>query len=136
MKETGKVLIVDDNPDFVFATETFLRRNGFETIAARNGKEGLELAEQDRPDVIVLDVMMENLFSGLEICKRLRLNSELRHIPIIGVSGIGDELDVHLSRWGDNEYFPVDEYYEKPLDREKLLESIRLRIKRGVRKRH
>ena len=136
MSEKEIILIVEDSSVNREMLSRLLSRHGYRVWDAGCGQSALEALEQGLPDLIVLDIMMENLFSGLEVCKRLRMTPQLKDIPVIGVSGIGDELDVHLSRWGDNEYFPVDEYFEKPLDRQKLLESVRLRINRGVRKRH
>ncbi len=135
MDHPAKIIIIDDNPDFLFTMETFLTRNGFEVVTADDGKKGVELVEKERPNLVLLDIMMESVYSGLEVCKKLRMNPELKKIPIIGISGIGDELGVRLDRWGDDDYFSVDEYFEKPVDRERLLERIKVRLKKGVIKR-
>ena len=111
MDKTAKIMIIDDDSDYCFTMETFLNRNGFETLTAENGQEGLDLIEKERPDLILLDVMMQSIYSGLELCKRLRSNPDLKDIPIIGISGMGNELGVRLDKWGDDEYFKVDEYY-------------------------
>jgi len=132
MDKAAKIMIIDDDSDYRFTMETFLNRNGFETLTAGNAQDGLDLIEKEHPDLILLDVMMQSIYSGLEICKQLRSNPELKDIPIIGISGMGKELDVRLDKWGDDEYFNVDEFYEKPVDREKLLESIKLRLAKGV----
>lgn len=132
MDKAAKIVIIDDDSDYLFTMETFLNRNGFETLTAENGQEGLDLIEKERPDLILLDVMMQSIYSGLEICKRLRSNPDLKDIPIIGISGMGNALGVRLDKWGDDEYFNVDEYYEKPVDREKLLERIKVRLAKGV----
>lgn len=132
MDKAARIMIIDDDSDYLFTMETFLNRNGFETLTAENGQEGLDLIEKERPDLIILDVMMQSIYSGLEICKRLRSNPDLKDIPIIGISGMGNALGVRLDKWGDDEYFNVDEYYEKPVDREKLLERIKVRLAKGV----
>jgi len=64
MEGKEKVLIIDDNDDFLFTMKTFLERNGFQVITARDGKMGVKAAQRERPDAILLDVMMETLFSG------------------------------------------------------------------------
>lgn len=135
MSNPARIMIIDDNPDFLFTMETFLKRSGFDTLTAEDAQKGLELIEKERPDLILLDVMMESIYSGLEVCKKLRSNPDLKNIPIIGISGMGEELGVRLDRWGDDDYFSVDEYFEKPVDKEKLLERIKVRLKRGVIKR-
>lgn len=122
--KSGKILIIDDNRDFLFAMETFLKRQGFDTITAEDGQKGLGLAQKERPDLVLLDVMMETLFSGFEVCKRLKSDPELKDIPVIGITGMGDELGVHFDKERDGEYFSPDAFFEKPVDKEKLLSKI------------
>ena len=130
MEERPKVVIIDDNPDFLFTMETFLERNGFDAITAEDGKKGLEIIEQEKPDIILLDVMMETLFSGFEVCKRVRTNPQLKDTPIIGISGMSDEIGVKYDKNRDEEYFSPDEFFEKPVDREKLLEKMNNLVKK------
>jgi CheY-like chemotaxis protein len=120
-----KILIVDDNKDFVFTMETLLKRNGFQPLTANTGQEGFDLAQKERPDLILLDVMMETLYSGFEVCRRLKSDPQLRAIPIIGISGMGDEAGVRFDKQRDEEYFSPDEFFEKPVDKGKLLNRIR-----------
>jgi CheY-like chemotaxis protein len=95
---TKKILIIDDNPDFIFTMETFLKRSGFTTLSAQDGKKGVETAQKEHPDLILLDVMMETLYSGFEVCKRIRTDPQLKSTPIIGISGMADELGVRYDR--------------------------------------
>ncbi len=132
MEKTAKIIIVDDNRDLLFTMETFLTRNGFEVLTADDGQKGLGLIKEVHPDLILLDIMMETTFSGLDVCKALRSDPDLKTIPIIGISGIGDEMGIQIDKWGDDEYFSVDEFFEKPVDREKLLERIKIRLEKGV----
>ena len=67
-----KILIIDDNPDYLFTMETFLSRNGFAVITAEDGEKGLESVRRERPDLILLDVMMKSLYSGFEVCRQLK----------------------------------------------------------------
>ncbi len=132
MEKPAKILIIDDNSDYLFSMGTFLERNGFKVLKAEDGRKGLDMIKNDRPDLILLDVMMESTYSGLEVCKKVRGDSEVKDIPIIGISAMGDELGVHVDKWGNSEYFDVDEYLEKPVDKEKLLQRINVRLKKGV----
>ncbi len=124
MNRPIKTVIIDDNPDYLFTMETFLKRNGFEVFTAENGKKGVEIIIQEHPDIILLDVMMETLFSGFEVCKTIRENSELEHTPIIAISGMEEELRVQYDKQKDHEYFSPDEFVEKPVDRARLLTLI------------
>ena len=102
---------------------------------ADDGRKGLDLIKEIHPDLVLLDIMMETTYSGLDVCKAIRSDPVLKGIPIIGISGIGDEMGIKIDKWGDDDYFSVDEFFEKPVDREKLLERIRIRLKKGVIKR-
>ena len=135
MEKTAKIIVVDDNHDLLFTMETFLTRNGFEVLTADDGQKGLDLIKEIHPDLILLDIMMETTYSGLDVCKGVRSDPNLKDIPIIGISGIGDEMDIQIDKWGDDDYFSVDEFFEKPVDRAKLLERIKIRLKKGVIKR-
>jgi CheY-like chemotaxis protein len=122
--EQPKILIIDDNTDFLFTTETLLQRNGFDTLTAEDGRKGLDLVKKEKPDLILLDIMMETLLSGFEVCRQMKSDPALKDIPIIGVSGMGEEIGVHFDKDRDAEYFQPDNFFEKPVDREKLLAKI------------
>lgn len=124
MGENLKIVMIDDNMDFLFTMETFLQRNGFEVQTADDGQKGIDLIKKERPDLILLDIMMETLFSGFEVCKQVRADEDLRYIPIIGISAMGDELDINYSQWPDYEYFRPDTFMEKPVDKQRLLQLI------------
>ena len=132
MGNLSKIIMIDDNPDFRFTMETFLKRNGYETLTAEDGQKGIELIEKERPDLILLDVMMESLYTGLDVCKKVRTNPDLKDIPIIGISGMADELGVQVEKWGDEDYFNVDEFFDKPVDKEKLLSKIKELLEEGL----
>lgn len=124
MDNPKKIVIVDDNKDYLFSTETFLSRNGFDVLTAEDGSQGMDLIRKEKPDLILLDVMMETLFSGFEVCRQLKQDPDLKSIPIISVSGMVDELNLQFDKTDDNEYFSPDEFLEKPVDRDLLLKKI------------
>lgn len=136
MGENLKIVMIDDNADFLFTMETFLQRNGFEVQTADDGKKGMDLIKKERPDVILLDIMMETLFSGFEVCKQVRSDEDLRDIPIIGISAMGDELDINYSQWPDYEYFRPDSFLEKPVDKQRLLQLIPEVIQKAQKRKH
>ena len=119
-----KIVIIDDNPDFLFTMETFLTRNGFNVETASDGSKGIDLVREHRPGLILLDVMMETTYSGFEVCRQVRNDPELREIPIIGISGMAEELGVKFDSYEDAEYFSPDVFFDKPVDKGALLEKI------------
>jgi CheY-like chemotaxis protein len=124
MNDTKTVLIIDDNQDYVLAMKTFLSKNGFFVLTAEDGKKGIEVISERKPEIILLDVMMESLYSGFDVCKYVRNNPQLKNIPIIGISGLKDELGISFDQERDGEYFSPDAFFDKPVDRQALLKSI------------
>lgn len=105
--------------------KTFLTRNGFDVETASDGNTGIELINSRRPDLIMLDVMMETTYSGFEVCRQVRNDPELKKIPIFGISGMEDELGITFDKYEDSEYFSPDEFFDKPVDKEALLVKIK-----------
>ena len=118
-----KILIVDDIPD----NSTFLARvvkdQGYDASVAFNGHQALELAMAERPDVILLDVMMPGM-DGIEVCRRLKADGELRNIPVILVTA--KDLDADVVRGLDA---GADDYVTKPFNREVLAARLRSAIR-------
>lgn len=89
---TGPILIVDDEDDLRNLLDLNLRREGFDTVLAANGAEALDKVGQERPSLIVLDLMLPDL-PGTEVCRRVRANPDLAGIPIIMLTARGEEID-------------------------------------------
>ncbi len=121
----SKIIIIDDNPDYLFTMKTFLTRNGFKVETASDGNSGFELIRKHQPDLVMLDVMMENTYSGFEVCRLMRNDPDLKTTPIIGISGMAEELGVKFDIYEDKEYFSPDAYFDKPVDKEALLAKIK-----------
>ncbi len=122
---SSKIVIVDDNTDYLFTMKTFLTRNGFEVETAHDGQTGIDLIRKEHPDLILLDVMMETTFSGFEVCRQIRNDSELKNIPIIGITGMEDELGLKFDEYDDADYFSPDAFFDKPVDKDALLKKIK-----------
>jgi len=80
-----KVLVVDDEPDVVSFLERTLRSDGLEVLAAYDGIAALDMASTDKPDLIILDIMMP-MMSGYEVCEQLKSNPSTQHIPVMCLS--------------------------------------------------
>ena len=123
----SKVLIVDDAPDLVIIAACVLKADGHEVLAAGNGKEALELSLAQRPDVILLDVMMPGM-DGIEVCRRLKADPQLRSIPVILVTAKTADDDVVRGLDAG-----ADDYIAKPFRKEILAARVRsaARVKQG-----
>ncbi|MBL7929347.1 MAG: response regulator [Bacteroidia bacterium] len=86
-----KVLVVDDEPEILELLQYNFNKKGLEVAVARNGQEGLEMIEQDPPQIIVLDIMMP-VMNGIEMCRQLRQHEQFRSIPILFLSATNDDM--------------------------------------------
>jgi two-component system alkaline phosphatase synthesis response regulator PhoP len=122
-----KVLVVDDEDDILDLLQYNLEREGFEVVLARDGVEALGVAEEEKPDLIILDIMMPRL-NGIEVCRRLRQNAQLRTIPILMLTALsGEEEHVEGLDVG------ADIYLSKPISIPVLVSQSKALL-RGVRR--
>ena len=120
-----RILIVDDDPDFVKATRTILEKNSYMVDAAFNRESAWKKIGEFSPDLIILDIMMERLDDGFTICYKLKHDQKLRDIPVLTISAITQETGFKFSPETDGEYFEADDYVEKPVPPDKLLKRIK-----------
>jgi two-component system alkaline phosphatase synthesis response regulator PhoP len=113
-----KILIVEDDPSFSRAVSHIIEKEGYDVISASNGLTGLRMAKEDKPDLLILDVMLPGL-DGFEICSRLRADPQTAKLPIIMLSAKGQEADKTTGL-----KLGASEYLTKPVDRAVLLEKI------------
>lgn len=131
----AKILIVDDDPDMVLATRLCLEYAGHEVSSARNGEEAVRQLKTDRPDLILLDVMMDTPTEGFQLALRLRSpdpGSDLapfRNIPILIFTAIHATTPLRFE--SDQDYLPVEGFVDKPLDPRILVEKVDSLLKKG-----
>ncbi|MBN2030157.1 response regulator [bacterium] len=119
-----KILIVDDDPDYTSAIKTILSQKGYKVDIADNKDTALEKINKTKPDLILLDIMMERLNDGFTICYELKHNPTLKHIPILAISAITEKTGLQFSPETNSEYFEADDYVEKPIHPADLLHRI------------
>ncbi len=119
-----KILIVDDDPDYTSAIKTILFEKGYKVEIANNKNTALEKINRTKPDLILLDIMMEKLNDGFTICYELKHNPTLKHIPILAISAITEKTRLQFSPETSGEYFEADDYIEKPVHPADLLQRI------------
>ena len=114
----GKILVVDDENYILHILDFSLGAEGYEVITAEDGEEAVRKTRDERPDLVVLDVMMPKM-DGYETCKRLKEEEATRNIPVILLSAKGRTMD-------QNKGFEVgaDDYITKPFSPRKLIEKI------------
>lgn len=122
MHKGKKILIIEDDLHMRVGIQDNLEFEGYQVICAENGEEGLELFFQERPDLIILDVMLPNM-DGTDVCRKLR--NEKNHIPIIMLSVRGSEIDKVLGLETG-----ADDYMTKPFSIKELLARIKAVLRR------
>ena len=119
MKNSEKtILLVDDEPNILLPLEFIVKKEGYKTLTARNGREALVIMENTIPDIVVLDVMMPEL-DGFQTAKEIRENPQWENVRIIFLTAKGTSAD-KLSGYASG----GDIYLTKPFDNDKLLNSI------------
>ncbi len=123
--KTYKILLIDDDPEIVNALCIILESHSYNVISADNKVEGMKKIKTEKPDLIILDVMMDTLSDGFEMAQDLRKIDEFKNLPIILLTGIDSKTGVNFkSAFGNTEMIPVDIYLEKPIEPTKLLKKI------------
>lgn len=116
-----KILIIDDDPDMVESSRIVLDSSGYETDTAMTREAGMAKVESFKPDLILLDVMMEQPDDGIALAQDLRRKGI--ETPIVMLSGISQLTGMHYDR--DDETLPVNAFLEKPIEPEKLLDQVK-----------
>ena len=134
--EEAKILIVDDDPDIVEALKMTLEANRYKVFTAANGTEGLKQVKAVKPDLIILDVMMDSITEGFQVSYQLRNpgpNSEyapFSQIPILMLTAIVEKKHMKFSTQKDGDFLPVNDFVEKPIRPQVLLEKVKKLLKR------
>ena len=125
----SKILIIDDDVDIVEAIKIVLESKGHKTITAYEGEEGYKKAEAERPDLIILDVVMKTKDQGFQISYKLKNHPELSKIPILMLTSVGRETGFRFNKETDEDYLPVDDFVEKPVKPNELLSKVNKLLK-------
>ena len=102
-----------------------LESEGFEIIDAQEGAKGLEKIRSEKPDLILLDVMMGTQDEGFHIAYQIRSENDINDIPIVMLTAVGQETGFHFDRDKDGDFLPVDEFLEKPINPDLLIEIVK-----------
>ena len=124
MNEPPEILIIDDDLNFVFAIRSILESKDYKVKTAYNRKEAIKVLKKCKPDLILLDIMMEKMTDGFDICYKIKHDPEMKKIPVLAVSSINSEIGLSFSPTTDGEYFEADDFMEKPVQPTVLLGRI------------
>lgn len=125
MSQGKRLLIIDDDPDFVDGIKTILERGGYQVDARYNPKDGLETLRAGTYDLLLLDILMGRGAEGIMLARKMRRDPALREVPVLIITGLreqiaylfpGEPLHPHL--------LPVDELMEKPVEPQILLDRV------------
>jgi DNA-binding response OmpR family regulator len=117
----AKILIVDDDPDMIEAGRIVLEREGHTIESASNAVDGFRALEENHPDLLILDVMLEEVDDGLLLARQVR--REGHKLPILMLTSVNWAMGLNIDK--DQEIVPVDEFVEKPVDPATLVEKVR-----------
>ncbi len=125
MTEKRRILCIEDEPEMIDLIRLILERKGFEVIGAVGGQEGLDVVRREKPDLVLLDLMMPDV-DGWEVYRQMKADEELRNISVIVVTAKAQSIDkvlgLHIAK--------VDDYVTKPFGPGDLLESVNRVLKK------
>jgi two-component system alkaline phosphatase synthesis response regulator PhoP len=124
--DAAKILMVDDDADLTAAVSAILESEGYCVVTASDRASGMKKAKSDKPDLILLDVMMEAWQDGFEMARELKKEPDLKATPILMFTSIESKTGIEFkSAAGDPTWLPVEGFLEKPVEREVLLAEVK-----------
>jgi DNA-binding response OmpR family regulator len=133
MEQKSKILLVDDDPDILEAMSVVLTTHGYTVVTARDGQEGLAKLRSEKPDLMVLDLMMPRM-DGFAVCEELLDPrwAKLSNIPIIILTSVREDAGRRRYELGTGLQLRVSDYIEKPVDPGTLLSRVGTYLKKNV----
>jgi two-component system alkaline phosphatase synthesis response regulator PhoP len=129
MERKAKILVIDDDPDFVAATKLVLESKPYQVVTAFDGDEGLKKARDESPDLIILDVIMP-LKDGFMVCEQLKRDPELRNIPVLMLTAFADKVGETSLAVSQGLTLEAEDFIDKPITPPELL----IRVERLLKK--
>lgn len=120
----AKIMLVDDESDIIFTTKLILERGGYEVVVAKSGKECLDNIMEEKPDLVLLDIMMGAL-DGWEVGKKIKEDKETNHIPVVMFT-VRTSAGSKIKSF---QYSKADAHIDKPFHKEELLGTIKRVLK-------
>ena len=137
MNEKAKILVIEDDNDLVAAITKILENKGYAAVSAYDPEEGWDKLKQDKPDLIILDVMFgdKGESKGFEFAQKLRYDKQFSDIPILMMTAINAEKPLfNFSPDTDGEFLPVDAFLDKPVKSDELFPKVEELLKQKTSK--
>jgi CheY-like chemotaxis protein len=122
MDARRRILVIDDDPIFVKSTTAVLQSRGYQVDSAQNAEEALAKMNQERPDLVLLDVMMDWVLEGVTISQEMMSQKELQRVPIIMITSIRDSE--YRGLFPQDQYLHINSWLDKPCSPDKLLSEV------------
>jgi len=124
--ENAKILIVDDDSDMAQALQAMLASERYTVVTAADRREGMEKISSEKPDLLILDVMMDTWHDGFEMARQIKKNPQSKKTSILMLTAVKDKTGIEFkSTAGDAEWLPVDGFLDKPAESHVLLAEVR-----------
>jgi two-component system alkaline phosphatase synthesis response regulator PhoP len=130
MARVPKILLIDDDPDFVEATKTVLQSKPYEVMVSYDGDDGLQKARGENPDLIILDVIMP-VKDGFSTAEQLKKDAELKKIPVIMLTSYAEKGGESSIAMSGGFALETEDYIDKPVEPEELLKRVEKYLKRA-----
>jgi CheY-like chemotaxis protein len=124
MSTKPRILLVDNDVDFIDLNKAVLENNGFEVVVAYSSREAMDKVRFEQPELIVLDLMMESHDSGFGVARSLKADPIYRNIPILMITAVKGETGYDFSQDLDGYWMKTDDYVNKPVTPEDLVKRI------------
>jgi len=120
-----KIMIIDDDIDLVETMRITLESDGYNVIDSQEGQKGLKILKKEKPDLLILDVMMGALDEGFHVAYQIRNDEKIKDIPILMITAVGAQTGFKFDMQRDEDFLPVNEFIEKPINPQVLLDTVK-----------
>ncbi len=125
----ARILIVDDDHDFIAIGKAALEKAGHEVMSADSGKAGYEAAIENKPDMVIADLMMETDDAGFILCHKLKKHEQMKNTPILMMTAVTTETGIKFGLERGKSWIEADEYLDKPVSPQELIEKVNQMLK-------
>ncbi len=132
--ETAKIMIVDDDVDYIYVVKTLLENEQYTVVTAGDKTEGMEKIRAEKPDLAILDVMMNVWNDGFEMSRQLKKDTQFKNMPVLLLTAVENRTNIDFkSTAGDPVWLPVDVFLDKPVEPQVLLAEVKKLLSNKVK---